>query len=313
MGLLYSDIPELEGTDTDVVLSNLRALEKELGETLEKRIAHLCELARAILKDGGDADVVKSIILSIRSDGEISPTTFINDNEKELKMLFSSISLIERLVVFKEVFGDRYVDDLLAHSALPLSDKSMGRISYVKNSYNDTAFGYFSTLVDGAKASYYDNLSDVCESVLSGRSQFCLLPIETEKDGRLLSFYSTVMSYDLKINAELDLRTNESSSYTRYALLSSALQARKSKYIRGFLEISYADTDNLSIKDLILSAEYCGLEIYSIDTLFLDGNKSINIVFEAGRADVKAFLAYLSVDCPDHTVIGYYQRFNSEK
>ena len=309
MGIIYSDIPELEGTDTDIVLSNLRMLEKELGETFEKRMSHLCELARAILKDGGDIDVVKSIILSIRSDGDIYPISVLEENEKELKLLFSGISLVERLVIFKEVFGNKYVDDWRAASSTTLSSKALGRIAYVQNSYNDVVFNHFATIVDGAKAAYYDHMTDVCESVISGNVQYCILPVETGKDGKLLSFYDMIMSNDLKIIAEFDLKTGDGVTFTRYALLSSAVQPTKIKSGSRFLEISYADTDNLAVKDVILAAEYCNLNVYSIDTLFIDNSKSVNIVFESNGADTRTFLTYLTIDCPDHMVLGHYQRY----
>ena len=69
MALIYSDIPELEGTNTEIVLSNLVSLEEDLERTVEKRLAHLSELSRSIINDGGDEDVIESIILSIKSDG----------------------------------------------------------------------------------------------------------------------------------------------------------------------------------------------------------------------------------------------------
>ena len=67
MGLIYSDIPELEGSNTEIALSNLSALEVSFEELIEKRLAHLSELADAILMDGGDPDVVKSIFLLMLS------------------------------------------------------------------------------------------------------------------------------------------------------------------------------------------------------------------------------------------------------
>ena len=66
MGLIYSDIPELYGSDTEICLSNLKRVEIELTEILEKRLAHLTELSDAIISDGEDLDVIKSILLSIK-------------------------------------------------------------------------------------------------------------------------------------------------------------------------------------------------------------------------------------------------------
>ena len=93
MGLIYSNIPELEGTETEISLANLAELEAELERLLEKRIAHLDELARAIARDGGDVDLIKSIILSIRSDGESDSESVAAQNRDEMQEYFSSISL----------------------------------------------------------------------------------------------------------------------------------------------------------------------------------------------------------------------------
>lgn len=315
MGLIYSNIPELEGTDTDVVLSNLRNVEKELSDTLEKRIAHLCELAKAILRDGGDPDVVKSIILSIRSDGEIDSSLIVEDNENEMKRFFSDVSLLERLIIFKSIFEDKSLDYLNIPQQPQRIGKVAGRVAYVKNSYNDTVFNQFSSLLDGARAAYFNSMSDVCESVSSGDSEFCILPLETGKDGKLMAFYDAIISHGLKINAEYDLKSQDGETFTRYALLSlgiaSLSQSRRSKNSSRYLEINYTDTDNLPIRHLISAAEYCGFSVSGINTLIYGGTAggSINVVLSANGADIKTFLNFLSVDCPDHTVLGYYQRF----
>ena len=311
MGLIYSTIPELEGTDTFVTLSNLLALEKELGETIEKRISHLCELADAIIKDGGDPDLVKSIILSIRSDGGIDSLSYLDSNEKELRAIFSDISIIERLIIFERVFSGRLSEHPL-NSSQYVSDASRGRIAYVKNSYNDTAFGQFASFYDGARAAYYNTPVEVCESVVSGECQFCILPLETGKDGKLFSFYKLINDYGLRINCECDLKGSDGDSFTRYALLGKELnftaQVRRTKGTRIFLEISYSDTENMSMRDLLSVADYLGFEMYSVDTLLeSDSGKRFNLVFIDRGADLRTFLTYMSVDCPDHAVIGYYQ------
>ena len=63
MGLIYSNIPELEGSNTEIALSNLSELERDVEIIIEKRLAHLSELSDAILRDGDDPDVIKSILL----------------------------------------------------------------------------------------------------------------------------------------------------------------------------------------------------------------------------------------------------------
>ncbi len=313
MSLIYSNIPELEGTDTEITLANLSSLEVELEGLFEKRIAHLCELARAIIKDGGDVDLVKSIILSIRSDGEIDSERVSVYNTDEIRGLFSKVSLIERLIVFKEVFGEMPMEIFPSDTPV-LSPEVRDRIAYVKNSYNDTVFGQFSSLLDDAKASYFDTTTDVCESVLNGKCQYCILPVETMKDGRLISFYEAIISYNLRICAEFDLKSPEGTGYTRYALLGEFItptkQIDKSKNNTKYLEITYID-DNVLLCEILNAAEYYGMVLESIDTLIINEiseKKRFCAVFSAAGADIDAFMTYLTVDCPDVLLIGLYPR-----
>ncbi len=315
MGLIFSNIPELEGTNTEITLANLSSLEGTLSELFERRLAHLCELAHAIVSDGGDVDLIKSIILSIRSDGGIDGDETCTESTAELSALLASISVLERAIIFKQVFelipGAKYSFSDNSESSSP---DSAGRVAYLQNSYNDTAFEHFSSVLRDAKASYYNSVNDICESVLLGACQFCILPIETEKDGKLLSFYKTILKNQLKINAEFDLYSSNGDGYTRYALLGRAPTLPSSQIIgkerNRFLEIVYSDTDNVSLGELIGVAELFGMKLLCVDTLALtEGTKnSFCLEFEASNADVQSFMTYLSVDCPEHLLMGLYRR-----
>ncbi len=315
MGLIFSNIPELEGTNTEIALANLTSLESDLCNVFERRIAHLCELAHAIVKDGGDSDLIKSIMLSIRSNGEVDSDDICPESISELKALFANISSLERAVIFKQVF------DLIPNVKYNPSDRSeyisleaFGRIAYLQNSYNDVAFDHFATVLRDAKASYYDSVNDICESVVLGKDQFCILPIETFKDGKLITFYNTIIKNNLKINAEFDLDNPDGAGFTRYALIGGSEVLPKNQILvqekNRYLEIAYSDTDNLPLGELIIASEYFGLELNCIDTLTLHGNEKniLCIEFEASHADIQNFMTYLSVDCPEHILIGIYRR-----
>ena len=100
MGLIYSNIPELEGSNTEIVLSNLSELESDIEKIIEKRLAHLAELADAILRDGDDPDIIKSILLSIKSEGKADSGNVIESNRPAADAVFSRMSLVERLTHF---------------------------------------------------------------------------------------------------------------------------------------------------------------------------------------------------------------------
>ena len=316
MGLIFSNIPELEGTNTEIVLSNLSSLESQLRSVFERRIAHLCELAHAIINDGGDIDLIKNIIVSVRADGGIQNEDVCSENINEMTALFSKISLIERLEIFKQVFelisAEKYT---FFDNSDYLSPDSMGRISYIQNSYNDAVFEHFATVLHDVKASYYDTVTDVCESVVSDKCQFCILPVETLKDGKLISFYDVIIKNGLKINAEYQLEDISQNGYTRYALLSKSIMLPPNQNMHKentkHLEVIYGDTDNISLDEFLIAADYFGLKSEAVDTFKIEclGNKKhFCVEFVASDADEKMFMTYLAVDCPDHLLLGLYQR-----
>ena len=59
MGLIFTDIPELEGSRTEIVLANLSELEEKFEALVEQRLSHLCELSDAVIRDGEDFDIIK--------------------------------------------------------------------------------------------------------------------------------------------------------------------------------------------------------------------------------------------------------------
>lgn len=321
MGLLYSDIPELVGSDTETVLENLSLLEADFEVILEKRLPHLCELAEAIIKDGGDPDIIKSIVLSIKSEGDADSGNIINENKHEADFIFSGVSVIERIFIFKQIFDHVSLDkkslfkqlELEADSVVPLD--AIDRVAYLQNSYTDTVYMEFSALLGNPRAAYFSSISDVCESVYNGNCEYCILPVETSAAGKLKSFYELIFKYGFKINAVFDLRGDKDYEYTRYALLSKRLSFKKlsgrTKARNRYLEFIVSDTDNLPVEDMLSAASYCSLKLRRIDTISTcadkDGVKNIICpVFRADGADLKTFLAFLKIDCPDFIPLGIY-------
>ncbi len=320
MGLIFTNIPELEGSNTEIVLSNLTCLENELEVIAEKRMAHLCELAGAIVGDGEDLDIIKSIILSIRSEGLADSGNIIDENRSAADAMFGKISLIERLIVFKEIFEkidlDKHSFDslLCVENASEAAQGAKDRIAYLKNSYNDIAYMQFSSLLHAPRASYFGSIADVCESVYNGECEFCILPIETSSDGRLISFYELIMKYGFKITAVYDLYGN-GNDYTRYALLGRSFSFRdrelRKKARNRYFEFLIPSEDTVPLDDLLSATSFCRLKLRRIDTLNMrddDGTKSAYTcpVLRTDGADIKTFLAFLAIDCPGFIPLGLY-------
>lgn len=320
MGLIYSDIPELEGSNTEIVLSNLSELEAELEVLIEKRLAHLCELSSAILRDGGDPDIIKSIILSIRSEGCADSGNVIDENRHAADAIFSKLSLVERLSIFKEAFGkmntDKKVTAKYFNGEVDFSvpEEAVERIAYLKNSYNDMAFMQFSSLLGSPRAAYFGSITDVCESVYNDVCEYCILPVETSADGKLLSFYEIILKYGFKISAVYDLYGE--GGYTRYALLGKRFvfhgTGLRSKTRTRYLELAI-ENDGTVLDELLSAARFCSMKLRRIDTLNVrsstNGSESyVCPVFRVDGSDMQTFLAFLAIDYPDFVPLGIYMQ-----
>ncbi|MBE6684509.1 MAG: hypothetical protein E7592_02515 [Ruminococcaceae bacterium] len=321
MGLIYSNIPELEGSNTEIVLSNLTGLESDIETIIEKRLAHLSELADAILRDGDDPDIVKSILLSIISEGKADSGNIIEENRPAADAVFSRISLVERLILFKEMLRSGVINKknisryIFPDSDIAVSEDAAERIAYLKNSYNDIAYIQFSSLFSSPRAAYFASVSDVCESVYNGSCEYCILPVETSSNGKLLSFYEMILKYNFKITAVYDLHGEE--GYTRYALIGkrSALNnpSIRSKARNRYFEFIMTETDTVSLEDLLCAANFCSLKLCRIDTLNTHtpakaSGAYVCPVFRADGSDIQTFLMFLGIDCPDYIPVGLYMQ-----
>ena len=182
-------------------------------------------------------------------------------------------------------------------------------ISYVKNNYSDSAFIRFSKLFDNAKVAYRTSFEEICEDVYNSASDYCILPIENSTGGKLLSFYSLIDKYDLKIFAVCDLEEGISDKRTRYALVSkkSLIHLKSKKDV--FVEFSMVENENYSLKNILEAAEICGLELYRIDSVssqYDDLAFKFYHVFKSKNQGILPFLMYLNYKYPRHEAIGYY-------
>lgn len=322
MGLIYFDIPELIGSDTEISLRNLSELEDRLNKIVEERLAHIDELAHAIVKDGDDADIVKSIILSLKPEDYSDSDGICEANKKSVHSIYSSLSLCERLLMCKSICScylsgekinyEMFLDD---DSECAVSKTASERIAYLKNSYNDTAYLHLSSLLPSPRAAYFDSISAVCESVYNNTCEYCILPLETSGDGKLSGFYDHILKYGFKICAVYDLHNQETKKYTRYGLISKSGNPNKTlikhKSRIKYLEFVFDSDGYPSLSDILLAAEQCSMKLRRIDTLSPASSRTqktplICPIFRVESADINTFLTFLSIDCPGFRSLGIY-------
>ena len=321
MGLINSDIPELEGTDTETALSNLDELERELEPLLERRLAHIAELADSIVSDGEDEDIIKSIILSVRYDPEMTSDRISEINARDIKALCCGLSLAERLILLRQICSRLYSSKnpyfKNYFSAYSVSASlAPGKIAYLKNSYNDAAYLAFSHHLHSPTSYYAQSVTEVCEAVLDGTCEYCILPLQTASDGKLLSFYRLILKYGLKINLVYDMPGRTNKDHTVYALLSRSVltdNVTRLKTKDKRFDFMVSSFDGVSIAEIMMAAQLCSLELCSVDTMPLqiaDGQikEYFCLSYRTGSADINTFLSHLSIDCPDFIPIGMYSK-----
>ena len=321
MGLIFSNIPELLGSDTEIALRNLSELEDRLTLIIEERLAHIDELSGAIVTDGEEIDIIKSIILSLKSESFCDSQKIIEKNHKSINSIYSALSLRERLLICEGIcntyLGGEKInyETFFEEETQKISPEAVGRIAYLKSSYNDTAYLEFSRLIPSPRAAYYDSIANVCESVYNGSCEYCILPLETSSDGKLSSFYDLILKYGFNICAVYDLHHAESTKYTRYGLVGKNFDVKgaslKTKSRIRFLEFVFEEDSYPSAVDILSASQFCSMKLRRIDTLNTSSTKSskaplICPIFRVDAADLDTFLTFMAIDCPSFKPLGIY-------
>ena len=111
----------------------------------------------------------------------------------------------------------------------PAMPGTHGKIAYVRNKRTDDAYLAFSERIRGAKAYYAASFTDACESVFNNECEFCILPIENDRDGKLYSFYSMIDRYELRICGIVKREEDDDSETIVYALVGRSVDASTRK------------------------------------------------------------------------------------
>ena len=198
---------------------------------------------------------------------------------------------------------------------------SLGKVAYIKNPYTDKAYLSFSKIITFPRYSYFSSFQAVCEEVYSGSCEYCILPIENATDGKLMSFYSMIDKYELKVCAVCQVVHLDSQSFTKFALLKKSISLMgifntgESYLNRSRLEIRISQTseNDSSLHNILYAANVCSLKLQRIDSLPLSYNTKLfghYVIFSLNQADLKTFLMYLALEFPQSYVVGIYSPVN---
>lgn len=329
MGFLHTDIPELRGYDSGVVLTNLSRLTARQSRLDERLLAGLWALADAVLQDsGGDPDVIDSILLSLQ-DGEEedagAPAPLLPEDRDLLSRLDSRSGLYERLILYRFLREKIGGTPGGAPDVLPPLPAGAGenRISYMKSAPADKAYLRFSSVLPDCRFSEAHSFVDACEEVYNGFCRFCLFPLEVSGEGRLTAFSRLIVKYGLVVAAACDIitQTPAGSRTTRFGLLCRGSEDDETLTggLEGigvrYVELLHTASSAASFTDLLNAAGFCGLRPVRVDTLPLDTAVAedqpsvppICLVLEADHdADLAVFLRFLRLEASEDVFLGAY-------
>ena len=340
MSYLNTDVPELKGFDTGTVLGNVQLLESRLEGMLEAVLGEIYELSDAIYQDAsGDPDMVFSILLSLRgqpaSDGNLPLKSrhLLDISLPTLTAMTRHLGLYERLILYRllaERIPSLATMEKSERYSLPASAK--GRIAYMKGALADKAYIHFSDFIPHCRAANFHSFVDACEEVWSGLCEYCLLPIQSNAEGKLLSFSRLIVKYRLQIVAVCDISgaSGIGDDQTRFALLRSAGDTwtaepsplSDEQHPPLLLELLHT-SPTPAFSELMAAAEFCGLTLERADTLpegaiyalrsdqnFQQGDAEtaslINTVWRLESTDLTAFLCYLAIEANEDPILGLY-------
>ncbi len=305
-----------------VISDNLSLLNVESRSVDERRLAQLRDRALFIARDDSFLDLdgrVEEFSAMFEYSVIESPVPEINTyiSSKNNSQTFSDKLLV--CMFLAGIYKERRVP-LLERLLKATTTDDSARIAYFRNAYADAAFRIFSDVLDNPSAFYASDFTAVCEEVYYGRADMCMLPLDSSRDAKLISFYRLIEKYELAPVYSCDVTTPDGEVTTRYALLKRSFGIPKKEYLEKtdscFFEFTLVPDEGASLCDVLAAAKECGLSFYKVDSIPLTYSTSkfaCDVILKVGNAEaLDAFVLFLSLAVPQYEPIGIYPHIRAK-
>ncbi|MBQ8849811.1 MAG: hypothetical protein IJ011_05735 [Clostridia bacterium] len=207
----------------------------------------------------------------------------------------------------------RYGTELWRHSFFgeEIAAGSHGKVALVRNRYNESAFSCFSKVITTPKEVFSPSFSAACEDVYDSRCEFCILPVENSRNGRLFGFYSMLDRYELKICAVCEPDSESVEGSAKYALVGRAIPDRVPKNAHWSFEFSVISDNGKALSDISGVADIFGARLSKIDSLPVEydsGLQKYYFTFDLPEKNIPPFHLFMSEEYTRYTLVGLYPR-----
>ena len=142
-----------------------------------------------------------------------SPFSIISELSTIIQPLSSELTLEHRVNICKNISENCFKNQVDLWQLICIIDNNtlISNIAYVNNRFSQKAYSIFKEHVSNSKGYVYQSFNEMYDAVESGLCNCCIVPIENTTDGKLLSFYSIIERFDMKISLVCDVEAEDGS------------------------------------------------------------------------------------------------------
>ena len=306
--------------ENEVTAKNLVTLTSIQAMQAEKRICEIRELADdaaraaySLYKEGyGIYEILSIINEGIEFSEDIGAYDPMIENASSV-FAYARTLASEDKATFSRFFAEklRAYEMPVSESDFLRDDKSRETFIYVKNLLADEAYDVFSQEFSDPRVSYCHTFRDAVDSVLSGVTEYCILPLEERGGSRITGISQMIFSDELKISAVTPVFGMDGAADMKYALVSRHFNIPKfDPDDDRYLEIRFMADSTALLKDLLITADAHSVDVYRVNTVVFNTDDGaipyFSVVFRKSKTDFSDFLVYLTLFCSSYTAVGIY-------
>lgn len=297
--------------EISIIAENLAEAEEALAEGSALQKAHLKELSALVLGGNGRSPQpdeslpeVYRMLLAKRSDKRKASAVEFFKGYAEFD-LHSRLELAREWAALADPFE-------LADCAA--SSERGYVIAHFGNLYADRAFAAFSEELGASTVLPVEDYDSACEEVSDGSADFCILPIESARDGVMDRFEQMIDQYSLFMVMVCPIRLSDD-EWIRYALLA----ASPCRLTGGETNVEPADRINLRITpdgealwEVLLAADLLGAKPLECRMSGREEDRTAvyRLTFTASEQARSELIAYLELGYSSYTAIGVYSELS---